>query len=269
MPRGGDSGSGVPRRRHRRVTPAVRLETPAGTDGRRDAPRRVCAFVRSGIFLVSRDVDVKQDTKGEGAACDGRERGRRRAALCDRYGKNCELYRRDTMIGSWWCVGERIALWNLRKTGSSVASRDPRRSRAVAYTRRIMRFDRREHGTLVLCFSTRFTIKRRFFCYWFCPSVRGPRRDRSISCVFARTHCRHVHFFDDKLRARVNLPPLFFPFFPIDQNDSSLTISDRLIGFRRRRCLAFANSFACCSHAMDCWVGGLISSEKRISCLAV
>jgi len=41
---GGDGGGdgGVPRRRHRRTTPAVRLETPAGTDGRRDAPRRVC-----------------------------------------------------------------------------------------------------------------------------------------------------------------------------------------------------------------------------------
>ncbi|CAK9813999.1 hypothetical protein ANTQUA_LOCUS7882 [Anthophora quadrimaculata] len=29
---------GVPRRRHRRPTPAVRLETPAGVDGCRGAP---------------------------------------------------------------------------------------------------------------------------------------------------------------------------------------------------------------------------------------
>lgn len=59
MPRGGGGGGdggggGVPRRRHRRATPSVRLETPAGTDGRRDAPRRVCAYVRFGHPPCSR-----------------------------------------------------------------------------------------------------------------------------------------------------------------------------------------------------------------------
>lgn len=57
---------GVPRRRHRRPTPAVRLETPAGVHGYRGAPVifrvRVCVKRSQAIllfFIVSRRTSVK------------------------------------------------------------------------------------------------------------------------------------------------------------------------------------------------------------------
>ncbi|RLU19217.1 hypothetical protein DMN91_007774, partial [Ooceraea biroi] len=116
------SGGGIPRRRHRRTTPAVRLETPAGTDGRRDAPRRVCAFVRvlsPFVWTCNQTENINKSYKKDGrerklAENSRAARGSRivRQRIAEARVNGCwsiDSSRCEECLGDW-CISDRLML---------------------------------------------------------------------------------------------------------------------------------------------------------------